>query len=274
MPVSSIRGLFLLARPRPSPKQLMAKFQLQVGKARIPRILLGTSPFIGSGQFGSRAAFYYEHFYGHPENIAKIILAAVDLGVTGVQVLPFPPIFSALKAVEREIKQRLTIVGSVGPDDPLGNVHDFQRFNTVAMLVHGQLTDKRDRQKLSELLDEVHATNRLAGLATHEPFSTLKWLAKKNLDVDLLMLPFNRMGMFMDAPPAKIAEVVRKFAKPVIGKKVLAAGYLSPKDALAYVGQVGCLDAVALGVASEEEVKETFTEAVNIFSGQYAADLF
>ena len=264
----------MLARPRLSPKRLLAQFQLQVGKAKIPRILLGTSPFIGSGQFGSRAALYYEHFYGHPENIAKIILAAVDLGVTGVQVLPFPPIFSALKAVEREIKQRLTIVGTVGPDDPLGNIHAFQRFNTVAMLVHGQITDRRDKRKILELLNEIHAVNRLAGLATHEPFSTLKWLAKTNLDVDLLMLPFNRIGMFMDASPAKVAEAVRRFGKPVIGKKVLAAGYLSPKDALAYVGQVGCLDVVALGVASEEEVKETFTEAINIFSGQYKADLF
>ncbi len=274
MQVFSIRGLFLLARPRLSPKQLIAQFQLQVGKAKIPRILLGTSPFIGSGQFGSRAAFYHERFYGHPENIVKIVLAAVDLGVTGVQVLPFPPIFNALEAVEREIKQRLTLVGTVGPDDPLGNIRDFQRFNTVAMLVHGQLTDKRDRKKISELLNEIHATNLLAGLATHEPFSTLKWLVKKNLDMDLLMLPFNRIGMFMDASPAKIAEAVRRFGKPVIGKKVLAAGYLSPKDALAYVGQVGCLDVVALGVASEEEVKETFTEAMNIFSGQYKAGLF
>lgn len=233
---------------------------------------MGTSTFIGSGQFGSRAALYYEHFYGRPENIAKIVLAAVDLGVTGVQVLPFPPVFSALKAVERAIRERLTIVGTVGPDDPLGNIRDLQRFNTVAMLVHGQLTDKRESEKIAELLNEIHATNRLAGLATHEPFSTLKWLAKRKLDVDLLMLPFNRIGMFMDASPVKIAKAVSQFGKPVIGKKVLAAGYLSPKDAFAYVRQAGCLDIVALGVASEEEAKETFTAAVNSFSGQYTAD--
>jgi len=144
--------LFLLARPRLSPKQLLAQFQLQVGKAKIPRILLGTFPFIGSGQFGSRAASYYEHFYGHPKNIVKIILAAVDLRVMDVQVLPFPPIFSALKAVQREIKQKLTVVGTIGPDDPSSDIHDFQRFNTAAMLVHGQITDKRDKQKILELL--------------------------------------------------------------------------------------------------------------------------
>jgi hypothetical protein len=274
MEVSSIRGLFLLARPRLSPKQLVAQFQLQVGKAKIPRILLGTSPFIGSGQFSSRAALYYEQFYRHPENIAKIILAAVDLGVTGVQALPFPPIFSALKAVERELRQRLTVVGTVGPDDPLGNIRDFQRFRTVAMLVHGQLTDERDEKKILELLNEIRATNRLAGLTTHEPFSTLKWLERTNLEVDLLMLPFNRIGMFMDASPVKIAEAIRRFGKPVIGKKVLAAGYLAPKDALTYVAQMGCLDIVALGVASEKEVKETFTEAINVFLGRYKANLF
>jgi hypothetical protein len=226
---------------------------------------LGTSPFIGSGQFGSRAAFYYEHFYMHPENIVKVILAAIDFGVTGVQVLPFPPIFSALKVVEKEIKQRLTIVGTIGPDDPSGNIRDFQRFNTVAMLVHGQLTDRRNEQKISELLNKIHATNCLAGLATHAPLSTLKWLAKHDLDVDLLMLPFNRLGMFMDASPTKIAEAVRRLDKPVIGKKVLAAGYLSPKDAFSYLRQVKCLDGVALGIASEKEMEETFSEAASIF---------
>lgn len=107
------------------PKSLVSQLQLQVGKARIPRILLGTSPFIGAGQFGSRAQIYYEHFYKKPENIVKIVLKAVDLGVTGVQALPFRPVFRALKAVERELKERLTIVGTIGPDDPLSNIHDF-----------------------------------------------------------------------------------------------------------------------------------------------------
>ena len=257
----------MLVGPRLSPRQLIAQSQLQIGKTKIPRILLGTSPFIGGGQFGSRAAFYFEHFYMHPENIAKIILAAVDLGVLGVQVLPYPPVFSALKAVEGKIGEKLTIVGTVGPDDPLGNIQTFQRFNTVAMLVHGQTTDERDEKKLLELLNEIHATNCLAGLVTHKPFSTLKWLTETSLEVDLLMLPFNRIGMFMDAEPPKIAEAIRRLGKPVIGKKVLAAGYLSPKDALTYVSQMGCLDIVALGVASEKEVKETFTEAASVFAG-------
>jgi hypothetical protein len=252
-------------------KDLVSQLQLQVGKAKIPKILLGTSPFVGAGQFGSRAHFYYEYFHRKPRNIVKIVLKAVDLGVTGVQALPFRPVFRALKAVERELKDRLTIVGTIGPDDPLSNIRNFQAFNTVAMLLHGEITDRRNSREISELLNKVHAANCLAGLVTHEPLSTLNWLPKTDLDVDLLMVPFNKLGMFMDADPAKVAEVIKRLGKPVIGKKVLAAGYLPPKDALSYVAQSRCIDMVALGVASEQEAKETFTVAAEAFSGTIKA---
>jgi len=257
----------LLVKPERVPKGLVSQLQLQVGKARIPRILLGTSPFIGGGQFGSRAKIYYEHFYKKPENIVKIILKAVDLGVTGVQALPFRPIFRALKTVERELKDRLTIVGTIGPDDPVRNIQDFQAFNTVAMLLHGEITDRRSSREILELLNKVHAAGCLAGLVTHEPLFTLKWLLKTDLDIDLLMVPFNKLGMFMDADPVKVAEAIKRLGKPVIGKKILAAGYISPQDALTYVAQSRCIDIVALGIASEQEEKETFTAAAAAFSG-------
>lgn len=261
----------MLVRPRIVPRRLVSQLQFQIGKAKIPRILLGTSPFIGAGQFGRRATFYYNYFYENPKNIVKIICKAVDLGVTGVQVLPFRPIFGALKAVERELKERLTIVGTVGPDDPLRDIRNFQEFNTAAMLLHGEITDKRDSRRISELLNKVHAANVLAGLVTHEPLSTLNWLLKTDLDVDLLMLSFNRLGMFMDANPPKVAEAIKRVNKPVIGKKILAAGYLPPQDALTYVAQFRCIDVVALGIASEQEAKETFTAAAKAFSGRISA---
>jgi len=77
--------VFLLFRPKLVPKRLLSQLQVQIGKAKIPQILLGSSPFIGAGQFGSRASFYYYHFYRNPKNIMEIILKAVDLGITGFQ---------------------------------------------------------------------------------------------------------------------------------------------------------------------------------------------
>lgn len=257
----------MFTKPEVVLKQKTLQLQLQVGKARIPRILLGTSPFIGAGQFGSRAYEYYARFYDNPENIAKIIMKAVDLGVTGVQVLPHHPIFEALRIVERELGTELTVIGTIGPDDPLGDMRRFEGFKTVAMLLHGAVTDKKKTQQTSELLNRVHATNRLAGLVTHRPFSTLSWLLKVELDFDILMLPFNKLGRFMDAKPEKVAELARKLRKPVIGKKVLAAGLIPPKEALSFAAGMGCINIVALGVASEREAEETFKAAASAFSG-------
>lgn len=256
----------LLVKPEHMPKRLAPQLQLQVGKAMVPKILLGTSPFIGAGQFGGRAPFYHEHFYEKPQNIVKIVLKAVDLGVTGVQVLPFRPVFRALKDAERELREALTIVGTIGPEDPISNIRDFQAFNTVAMLVHGGITDRRGSREISGLLSRVHAAGCVAGLVTHRPLSTLEWLQKTDLDMDLIMVPFNKLGMFMDADPMRVAEAVKRLGKPVIGKKILAAGYLPPREALAYMAKSGCIDIVALGIASEEEAEETFTIATKAFS--------
>jgi len=246
-------------------KQRFSQLQLQVGKARIPRILLGTSPFIGAGQFGSRSYRYYTRFYENPENIAKIILKAADLGVTGVQVLPHRPVFEALKIAEKELKTRLTVVGTIGPSDPLEDLKHFEEFKTVALLLHGALTDQKKIRQISGLLNKVHATNRLAGLVTHQPFSTLKWLLNVELDFDIVMLPFNKLGRFMDAKPEKVAELARKLGKPVIGKKILAAGLIRPKEALRFAAGMKCIDVVALGVASEMEAEETFETAASAF---------
>ena len=255
----------LLAKSKYALKGMILQLQLQVGKVRIPRILLGTSPFIGAGQFGAKAPFYRAHFYENPKNIAKLVHKAVELGITGIQLLPYPPIFRALEVVERDLGERLTVVGTVGPDEPQKDIEDLRRFNTVAMVLHGELTDRRDLGKTSDLLDEVHSAGCLAGIATHEPKPTLKWLMETKPHIDLLMLPFNRLGMFMDASPQEVAKAIERIHKPVIGKKVLAAGYLKPKEAMEYVARVGCIDAVALGVTSEREADETFGTAAKAF---------
>ena len=257
----------MLAEPKYALKGVISRLQLRVGEVRIPRVLLGTSPFIGAGQFGGMAELYRARFYENPQNIVKLIRKAVDLGVVGIQVLPYPPIFRALEVVEREPGERLTVVGTIGPDEPLRDIQDFQRFNTAAMILHGELTDGRDLRKISDLLDEIRSAGCLAGLVTHQPLSTLKWLMGAKPDFDLLMLPFNKLGMFMDASPQEIAKAIERIHKPVIGKKVLAAGYLKPQEALEYVARLGCIDAVALGVASEREADETFTAAAIAFSG-------
>lgn len=237
-----------------------AQVQLQLQKAKIPQILVGTSPFIGAGQFGVRAFLYYSRFHEHPTNIVKIFSKAVDLGVRGVQLLPFPPIVEAVKSVERDLGLELTIVGSVRSEDPSEDIGLLRDLKAAAMLLNGDLTDSHNLPKIGELLNQIHQTGSLAGVVTHAPLSTLTWLQETDLDIDLIMLPFNRLGKFMDATPERVLEAALRINKPLIGMKVLAAGDLTPREGLEYVFQKG-LKMVAIGIASESEVIETFSIA-------------
>jgi hypothetical protein len=206
----------LLAEAKTKLREEALQLQLQVGKARIPRILLGTSPFIGAGQFGVRAPVYYDKFFRRPENIARIMRRALEFGVCGIQALPYPPVFQAVKEVEKDFKGDIAVVGTVSAEDPLFDIQRFQDFNTAAMVLHGEISDGKDRSLISKLLDEIRSTGCLAGLATHSPLSTLNWLLESKLDFDIIMLPFNKLGAFMDADPKQIAQALSRLHKPAI----------------------------------------------------------
>lgn len=239
---------------------LAAQAQLQVQKAKIPQILLGTSPFIGAGQFGVRAFLYYSRFYEHPANIVKIFSKSVDLGIRGVQLIPYPPVVEAVKSVERDFGLELTIVGSVRSEDPYGDIGLLRDLRAVAMLLNGDLTDSHNLRKIRELLNQIHQAGSLAGVVTHAPLFTLTWLQKTDLDIDMIMLPFNKLGKFMDSTPEKVLEAARRINKPLIGMKVLAAGDLTPREGLEYVFKKG-LKMATIGLASEKETEETLSIA-------------
>ena len=70
----------------------MFEGKLNIFNREIPRTLLGTSPFIAAAQFGHRARLYQIDLYNNPENIFKIIKKSYEMGITGIQVIPYPPV--------------------------------------------------------------------------------------------------------------------------------------------------------------------------------------
>ena len=67
-----------------------------IDETEIPSVSLGTSPFIGAGQFGPRAEEYYRQFYLNPMNIEAIIKKSTELGVPAVQALTYDKIIKAI----------------------------------------------------------------------------------------------------------------------------------------------------------------------------------
>lgn len=230
----------------------------------IPRILLGTSPFIAAGQFGHRSTLYWSKFCLNPSNILEIIRKAYGLGVQGIQLLPHKPVVRAVSEALRE-GMDLRIVGSVGPGDIERDVELLKELGAVAIVAHGDIADLRDEKLLERTIEAIHEAGRPAGFASHQPFKTLNWARRLSLDYEIVMVPLNVLGAFMDSKPEDLVKLLEESEKFVIAKKVLAAGSLPPTEALPYVAGLTCVDSVALGISSDREAEETIALARSLF---------
>ncbi|MCE5213660.1 MAG: hypothetical protein LLF83_02945 [Methanobacterium sp.] len=243
----------------------MFEGQFTLGDRKFPRIQLGTSPFIAAAQFGHRARLYQLDLYNQPENILKIIKKSYNLGVRGIQLIPYPPVVKAVRWAQDE-GYKLNIIGTVRPDNITEDIKLFSQMSADVMLLHAVITDTCDWDLISENLQIIKDNDSLPGLVTHTPFRTTKKLLKSPvLDLfEIYMLPINNIGylmdidVFMDKERAELADLIKNLDKTIIAKKTLAAGILSPKDAFKYLKTLDYIDSVAVGIASEDEAENTF----------------
>ncbi|MGZ7107855.1 MAG: hypothetical protein ACXVHW_02695 [Methanobacterium sp.] len=243
----------------------MFEDNIKINDKEIPRALLGTSPFIGAAQFGHRARLYQLDLYNQPENITKIIKKSYQLGITGIQLIPYEPVVQALKWAIND-GCNLDIVGTVRPQCEEEDILLLNELEASSMLIHGAVTDRLDYDFLARKLENISQTGAIAGLVTHRPFNTSKNLIKSPiLDLfDIYMVPVNKTGylmdtdVFMDKERAELRDLIKKVDKTIIAKKTMAAGILTPDDAFEYLKTVDYVDLMTVGIASEAEAEETF----------------
>lgn len=245
----------------------MLEGYIEINGVDVPRTLLGTSPFIGAAQFGHRSRLYLLDLYRNPEAMAKIIAKSYQLGVRGIQLLPYPPVVDALE-MARDEGFPMDIIATIRPDaeDDVDDIELLSGRDAKVILLHASFTDQCDWDLLGEKLDEIKDTGALAGLVTHMPFKTTRALLDSPIldDFHIYMAPVNRLGYLMDCDThgpedrAEFRELIKKLDKTIIAKKVLAAGIMTPDDAFDYLKTLDFVDMVALGIASEAEAEETF----------------
>jgi len=234
---------------------------ISIAHIKIPRVLLGTSPFIGAGQF-ERAYEYFQKFYLNPKEIEKLIKFSYSLGVKGIQALPFEPIPQVLAKVLKEIPDLCVIPSVLKAYD----IDLFQKFDAPLMFLHAGISNKKNKEELEELLDEIRDTGAIAGIATHKPYEVLTWIKENRIKVNAVLVPFNKAGLFMDTSPDELIKLLRELNVIVFAKKTLGAGRLPVKESLEFVAKTEVIDGITIGVASEEEAKETFSLALSLFS--------
>jgi hypothetical protein len=227
----------------------------------IPAVSLGTSPFIGAGQFGYKAADYYRKFYQNPQNMEEIIVKSVELGVPAIQAIAYERIIQTIKHVQDKLQVNLFCSVTIGFDDWRKELNESKSIDPQIAFIFPSITDLRNKEKLKEVIDGIKDTGVIPGCATHNPGKTLPFLEDAGLDIKVYLAPVNPVGRLMGSEPAKAAELLEKVKKPVIAKKVLAAGTIGPEEAFPFVSRIKSVKGVTVGITSIQEAKKTFEQA-------------
>jgi hypothetical protein len=238
---------------------------IRIENMLLPPVSLGTSPFLGAGQFGRRAQVYYRRFYLQPENMISLIIKAAELGIRAVQLVAYKGIIEAFKEAQERISGKLHSTVVIGLEDWQRELMDVTQLKPAIIFIHARLSDSLNFSLMSQICQEIRERGLIPGCATHFPERTIASIDREELDIKAYLAPVNSRGLFMGPSPDKALEVIKQTNKIVIAKKVLAAGNLPPEEGIAYISGIGHIKGLALGIASEREAEETFHIALKYY---------
>lgn len=227
---------------------------------------MGTSPFMGAGQFGNRSRIYYETFWNKPENMVRLFMVAIELGFDGIQAVAYPRILDALYVARQKTGQHIPIIASVPPREIQESLWNLADMKAEVVLAHGAITDKavmsNDFDALANFAKQVR-NFAIPGAATHSPNETLPRLLKSDLELEYLMTPLNAIGKFVN-DLEDLLKIINENGSntKIIAMKPLAAGEIAPQEAFDFLFQQKGVDAIAVGITSIEEANE-IAEIVN-----------
>jgi len=216
----------------------------------IPLVMVGTSPFIGAGQFGLKAQTYRRKFLFHPKTMLEILEAAYKAGSRGIEVITAGKISTAAK-IMKETHNDFVITGSTFPGpDPM--IEDLINLDSKVIFIHGMVSDRKNKELL-ELIDDISSRGVIPGIAAHSPISTLKY-AFENTNIKTFLIPFNVRGMLMGKKTELEELVDNKKENFFVGMKTLAAGKLEPQKAFDYISNHN-ICCVTIGMVTTEEAE-------------------
>lgn len=224
---------------------------LEIKGRRIPRLWLGTSPFIGAGQFGKLCHHYYRNFYLQPENMVEIMTKAAELE-WGIQPFALPNVIAALQKL-RENYPQASLLFICGMQDFEEELKTAVKVGATAVGIHAMITDSNSAEELRSYVSKIKAAHLLSGFATHNPARTLGEIEKT--EADFVLVPVNKTWRLMGSNPQLVPELIKNYPKIVIAKKILAAGTLQPAEALQYIVELG-IKAICIGITAVEQMTE------------------
>jgi len=220
----------------------------------LPKLMLGTSPFIGARQFGSKSLDYRRRFFENPDNMTRLFVHSASLGVKAVQLIGYQPLVGALMKAQ-EIAGDFFVAVTIPRGDFATNLDLVSPLEPEFVSVHAQFCDEND-SRLNEWIDMIRDAGAKPAASTHSPGTTIPFLDEQRFEAYLA--PVNTVGYGMEPDIESTLKALERTKKAVIAIKPLAAGKLSPeKSVFEYIYRFA--DSITVGITSEDEMKETYS---------------
>ncbi len=223
----------------------------------LPGLMLGTSPFIGAGQFGSKSLDYRRLFYDTPDNMTRLFVHSAKLGVKAVQLIGYQPLVAALRKAE-ETAGDFFVAVTIPRGDFASNLGLVSSLEPEFVSVHAQFCDGID-DRLNEWIDMIKDTGAKPAASTHSPGTTIPLL--DNIGFEAYLAPVNPIGYGMEPDIESTLRALEHTKKKVLAIKPLAAGKLSPERSV-FQHIYKYADSIAVGITSEKEMVETYSAAL------------
>lgn len=221
----------------------------------MPALLLGSSPFCGSRQFGEKAAVYYRRFFENPANITELLVHICRKGYRGAHLIPFAPVAGAALEAYRVLGYSFPIIFTLMAGEEEEQWKWINSVDTVGVFLHAFEADLRDVEMLKRFSHRCRESNVVPGISTHRGGETVPWVdSREDLDIQAFLVPFNKTGAHVYPSLDSTLQAVENTKKTVIGMKVLACGNLPPRDAFPFAFPK--VNAVAVGMTAKEEIDE------------------
>lgn len=221
----------------------------------ISKVVFGTSPFIGAGQFGPKARVYRDRFLQNPQLMADFFSYFIKTFPDGwVNILPCPTMLQAVRIAYETCGKKFPIIGVITDDDMEAALDDFQAVNTKILMIHGALSDTLDIPRLKRIISAVNCRGFRAGASTHNTGHTITSLDTTDLNLEYYLAPLNYTGRHVHPGLDQAVAAVQKTEKYVIGMKILGAGELPPEKAVPFAYQY--VKSAAIGFTELREIDE------------------
>ena len=140
-----------------------------------------------------------------------------------------------------------------------------RRVNLASVLLHQALTDMALALELPGLFESYIDFMLKLGIRPGFNTGNFAYLVNKfkewNVDLrkTVIAAPFNKVGFQMCPSRRECEKALADVPEPiVIAISILAAGYLSPSEAIEYLASLPKIKGVAVGVSKEKHARETF----------------